>query len=85
MENTVTDMGTVVNSITTALSSENLWSVVGSIVPFLAISVLFGLRILFNKTYNQQNKESKRWNVIFNGVRFFLSPVFFKEVLLCLI
>lgn len=77
MENTVTDMNTVVSSITSALSADNLWGIVGSIVPFLAISVLFGLRFLFNKTHNQQNKEGKRWNVVFSGVRFFLSPIFF--------
>lgn len=36
-------MENVVSSITTELSSANLWGVVGSIVPFLAISVLFAL------------------------------------------
>lgn len=55
MENTVVGMDAVVNSIATELSSANLWGVVGSIVPILAISILFGLgftliRRILNKT-----------------------------------
>lgn len=42
MEN-VTGMDAVITSLTTSLSAANLWGIVGSIVPFLAITVLFGL------------------------------------------
>ena len=38
-----TGMNAVVTSLTTAVSAENLWGVVGSVVPIIAISVLFGL------------------------------------------
>lgn len=43
--NVVTGMENVVTSLTTELSSANLWGVIGSIVPFLAISVLFALGV----------------------------------------
>lgn len=39
----VTGMDNVISSLTTSLSANNLWGIVGSIVPFLAITVLFGL------------------------------------------
>lgn len=39
----VTGMDNVITSLTTSLSANNLWGIVGSIVPFLAITVLFGL------------------------------------------
>ena len=38
-----TGMDAVITSLTTSLSAANLWGIVGSIVPFLAITVLFGL------------------------------------------
>ena len=38
-----TGMDAVITSLTTTLSAANLWGIVGSIVPFLAITVLFGL------------------------------------------
>lgn len=42
MEN-VTTMDTVVSSLATSVSSSNLWGVVGSAVPIIAIGVLFAL------------------------------------------
>lgn len=42
MEN-VTGMDAVVTSLTTSLSSSNLWGVIGSAVPLIAIAVLFAL------------------------------------------
>lgn len=38
-----TGMQAVVTSITTALSAANLWEIVGTAVPIIAIGVLFGL------------------------------------------
>lgn len=42
-----TSMNTVVTSLTTNLASEDLWGVVGDIVPFLTIGVLFALGLYF--------------------------------------
>lgn len=36
-------MENVVSSLTSSLSATNLWGIVGSVVPFLAIAVLFAL------------------------------------------
>lgn len=38
-----TGMNAVVTSLTTAVSAQNLWGIVGNVVPIIAISVLFGL------------------------------------------
>ena len=38
-----TGMEAVITSLTSSLSAANLWGIVGTVVPFLAISVLFGL------------------------------------------
>ena len=59
MENTVTDMNTVISSITTALSADNLWGIVGTVVPFLAISVLFGLGFYLIKRIINKTKKAK--------------------------
>lgn len=59
MENTVVDMNAVVNSLTTELSAANLWGVVGSIVPILAISVLFGLGFYLVKRIINKTKRAK--------------------------
>lgn len=59
MENTVVGMDAVVNSITTELSSANLWGVVGSIVPVLAISILFGLGFYLIKRILNKTKRAK--------------------------
>ena len=50
-----TGMDAVVTSLTSSLSAANLWGIVGSVVPFLAISILFGLgfylvKRILNKT-----------------------------------
>lgn len=52
-------MENVITSLTTSLSSTNLWGVVGDAVPLIAISVLFGLgfglvRKVLNKTRNRK-------------------------------
>lgn len=53
------DMGNVVTSIGTTLSAENLWGVVGSIVPILGISVLFGLGFYLVKRVMNKIKKAK--------------------------
>lgn len=42
-ETVVNGMNTVVTSLTTQLSANNLWGIVGDAVPFIAITVLFAL------------------------------------------
>ena len=56
MEN-VTSMDTVVSSLTTTLSSANLWGTVGSAVPLIGVVVLFalGFRIV-KKLLNGESK-----------------------------
>ena len=58
MEN-VTGMDTVITSLTSSLSGANLWGVVGSVVPFLAISVLFGLGFYLVKRILNKTKKAK--------------------------
>lgn len=43
-------MENVVTSLTTSLSAANLWGIVGEVVPFLAIAVLFalGFRLVYS-------------------------------------
>lgn len=55
----LTGMDSVVNSIATSLSAANLWGVVGSIVPILAISVLFGLGFRLVKRIINKTKSGK--------------------------
>ena len=55
MEGGAGGMDAVITSLTSSLSAANLWGIVGSVVPFLAISVLFGLgfylvKRILNKT-----------------------------------
>lgn len=52
-------MGNVITSLTTELSAANLWGIVGSIVPFLAISVLFGLGFYLVKRIINKTKKAK--------------------------
>lgn len=42
-ETVVNGMNTVVTSLTSELSATNLWGIVGSAIPFIAITVLFAL------------------------------------------
>lgn len=61
MNNTVvsTGMEAVVTSLTTSLSAANLWDIVGEVVPFLAISVLFGLGFYLVKRILNKVKRAK--------------------------
>ncbi len=52
-------MEAVITSLTTALSAANLWSTVGTVVPFLAISVLFGLGFYLVKRILNKVKRAK--------------------------
>lgn len=52
-------MDAVITSLTTSLSGANLWGIVGSIVPFLAISVLFGLGFYLVKRIIKKTKNAK--------------------------
>lgn len=58
MEN-ATGMDAVISSLTTSLSASNLWGIVGSVVPFLAISVLFGLGFYLVKRILNKTKKAK--------------------------
>lgn len=52
-------MNNVVTSIGTAVSADNLWGIVGNIVPILAISVLFGLGFYLVKRIMNKIKRAK--------------------------
>ena len=54
-----TAMGNVITSIGTAVSADNLWGIVGNIVPILAISVLFGLGFYLVKRIMNKIKRAK--------------------------
>lgn len=57
--NEVQGMDAVVTSLTTSLSATNLWGIVGSVVPFLAISVLFGLGFYLVKRIIRRTRNTK--------------------------
>lgn len=57
--NEVQGMDAVVTSLTTQLSASNLWGIVGSVVPFLAISVLFGLGFYLVKRIIRRTRNTK--------------------------
>lgn len=57
--NEVEGMDAVVTSLTTSLSASNLWGIVGSVVPFLAISVLFGLGFYLVKRIIRRTRNTK--------------------------
>lgn len=59
MEGSATGMTAVITSLTSSLSSANLWGVVGSVVPLLAISVLFGLGFYLVKRIINKTKKAK--------------------------
>lgn len=54
-----TGMNAVITSLTTAVSAENLWGIVGNVVPILAISVLFGLGFYLVKRILNKVKRAK--------------------------
>lgn len=55
----VTGMNTVISSVGTSLSADNLWGIVGNIVPILAVSVLFGLGFYLVKRIINKIKKAK--------------------------
>ena len=57
--NEVQGMDAVITSLTTSLSATNLWGIVGSVVPFLAISVLFGLGFYLVKRILKKTRNAK--------------------------
>lgn len=59
MEGGATGMEAVITSLTSSLSAANLWGVVGTVVPFLAISVLFGLGFYLVKRILNKTKRAK--------------------------
>lgn len=59
MNEEVTGMEAVITSLTSSLSAANLWGIVGSVVPFLAISVLFGLGFYLVKKILNKTKKAK--------------------------
>lgn len=52
-------MANVISSLTTSLSATELWGIVGTVVPFLAISVLFGLGFYLVKRILNKVKRAK--------------------------
>lgn len=52
-------MANVISSLTTSLSATELWGIVGTVVPFLAISVLFGLGFYLVKRILNKVKKAK--------------------------
>lgn len=52
-------MENVVTSLTTGLSAQNLWGQVGSVIPFVIISVLFGLGFYLVKRVLNKIKKGK--------------------------
>lgn len=58
-EPAATGMDAVITSITSALSADNLWGIVGNVVPILAISVLFGLGFYLVKRILNKVKRAR--------------------------
>ena len=54
-----TNMSSVVSELTTTLSAANLWDIVGDVVPFIGISVLFGLGFYLVKRVINKVKRAK--------------------------
>lgn len=59
MEGGPVGMEAVITSLTSQLSAANLWGVVGTTVPFLAISILFGLGFYLVKRILNKTKRAK--------------------------
>lgn len=55
----VTGMKAVITALTTSLSADALWGIVGEIVPFLAICTLFGLGFYLVKRILNKAKRAK--------------------------
>lgn len=58
-EGAAVGMEAVISSLTSSLSAANLWGIVGNVVPFLAISVLFGLGFYLVKRILNKVKRAK--------------------------
>ena len=56
---TVPGMHAVITSLTSTLSSANLWDIVGEVVPVIGISVLFGLGFYLVKRVLNKIKRAK--------------------------
>lgn len=54
-----TGMAAVISSLTSTLSADNLWGIVGTIVPVLGISLLFGLGFYLVKRILNKVKKAK--------------------------
>lgn len=52
-------MEAVITALNTALSADNLWGIVGSVVPLLAITTLFGLGFYLVKRILNKAKRAK--------------------------
>lgn len=52
-------MEAVITALSSALSADNLWGIVGSVVPFLAICTLFGLGFYLVKRILNKAKRAK--------------------------
>lgn len=59
MEGGASGMEAVITSLTSTLSAANLWGVVGSVVPLLGISLLFGLGFYLVKRVLNKTKKAK--------------------------
>lgn len=59
MNEGATGMTAVITSLTSTLSAENLWGIIGTIVPILGISVLFGLGFYLVKRILNKVKKAK--------------------------
>ena len=59
MEGGASGMEAVITSLTSTLSAGNLWAVVGSVVPLLGISLLFGLGFYLVKRILNKTKKAK--------------------------
>lgn len=57
--NETTDMTSVITSLTSTLSASNLWEIVGNVVPFIGVSVLFGLGFYLVKRVLNKIKRAK--------------------------
>lgn len=58
-EEVASGMTNVVTSLTTTLSADALWGIVGNIIPLLGISVLFGLGFYLVKRIMNKMKRAK--------------------------
>lgn len=57
--NEAMNMDTVVTSLTTQLSASNLWGVVNSVMPYIGISVCFGLGFYLVKKAIRKTRNAK--------------------------